>query len=99
MNWTWDPDKNRINRDKHRISFETAQRVFNDPLAVSYPDPYPYESRWRTIGSVHSLTLMVVYTWPDADPQTGQPASPGRIISARKATSAERRDYEEGYLL
>ena len=98
MNWIWDPDKNRINRDKHRISFETAQLVFDDPLFVTYPDPYPYEPRWRTIGVVHSLTLMVVYTWPDTDPQTSQPTGPGRIISARRATRIEQRDYEEGYI-
>ncbi len=96
MNWIWDPDKNRSNQDKHRISFETAQLVFLDTLAVTYPDPYPYESRWRTIGVVHSLTLVVIYSWPDIDPETGQSTSPGRIISARRATRIEQRTYEEG---
>lgn len=96
MSWTWDPDKDRINREKHRISFETAQLIFRDPLAVTYPDTYPYESRWRTIGVVNSLTLMVVYTWPEGYPDTGEPI--GRIISARRATRQERRDYEEAYI-
>ena len=96
MRWTWDPDKNLINQDKHRISFETAQLVFNDPRAVTYPDIYPYESRWHTIGLVNSLTLMVIYTWPESYPDADEPI--GRIISARVATRQERRDYEEGHL-
>ena len=97
MSWTWDPDKDRINRDKHRISFETAQLVFDDLLAVTYPDMYQYESRWRTIGVVDALTLMVIYTWPEGYPDTEEPT--GRIISARVATRQERRDYEEGHLI
>lgn len=96
MNWTWDPDKNLINQDKHKISFETAQQVFNDQFAVTQPDLYPYESRWRTTGCVHSITLLVVHTWPETHPIIGE--LPGRIISARKATRLERLDYEEGYL-
>jgi uncharacterized DUF497 family protein len=96
MRWTWDPEKNLFNQDKHRISFETAQLVFNDPLAVTYPDIYPYKSRWRTIGVVNSLTLMVIYAWPENYPDTDEPI--GRIISARVATRQERRDYEEGHL-
>ena len=92
LNWTWDPDKDRINRDKHRISFETAQLVFDDPLALMRPDPYPYESRWQTVGTVNAVTLLVIHTRPDTE--SGQPA--GRIISARRATRAERRGYEEG---
>ncbi|MYC34137.1 MAG: BrnT family toxin [Chloroflexi bacterium] len=92
MNWIWDPDKDRINRDKHRISFETAQLVFDDPLALMRPDPYPYEPRWQTVGTVNLVTLLIVHTRPDAN--SGQRA--GRIISARRATRVERRAYEEG---
>ena len=94
MRWNWDPDKNRANQDKHRVSFETAQLVFDDPLALMRPDPYPYESRWQTVGTVSSVTLLVVHTLPDVD--RGQRA--GRIISARRATRIERRAYEEGHL-
>ena len=92
MNWTWDPDKNRINRDKHRVGFETAQLVFDDPLALMRPDPYPYESRWQTVGTVNLVTLLVVHTRPDAESDQ----LTGRIISARRATRVERRAYEEG---
>ena len=92
MNWTWDPDKNHVNREKHRISFDTAQLVFDDPLALMRPDPYPYESRWQTVGTVNMVTLLVIHTRPD--PDSGQRA--GRIISARRANRVERRAYEEG---
>ncbi len=96
MSWTWDPDKDRINQDKHKVGFEIAQRVFYDHFAVTQPDPYLYESRWRTTGCVQSVTLLVVHTWPETHPIIGE--LPGRIISARKATRLERLDYEEGYL-
>ena len=91
MNWTWDPEKDRINRRKHRISFETAQLVFGDAQALIDADPYPHEQRWRAIGYIDGLLVTVIYTEPE---ETGQA---GRIISARRATPLERRRYEEGY--
>lgn len=96
MNWTWDPDKNRSNEEKHHIDFTAARAVFNDPFALTYPDPYPYEVRWRTIGMVHSAILIVVHTWPDEHPEFSRRT--GRIISARIARRREIRDYEEGYI-
>ena len=88
--WIWDPEKARINRRKHGVSFETASLVFDDPLSVSQPDPYPYEPRWRTVGMVWNVVLLVVHTGLQGDPAIG------RIITARKATSRERIAYEEG---
>lgn len=96
MRWIWDERKNRINRRDHKVSFETAQLVFDDPLAITLPDPFPEEERWRTVGSPSAefdVVLFVVHTWPEAD-ATGEEV--GRIISARKATRGERRAYEEG---
>ena len=95
MRWTWDPAKNRINRRSHGINFEAAIYVFDDPLAATREDPYPYEQRWRTIGMVGTQVLMVVHTWPAFDTDTGEGI--GRIISARKATRHEREAYEEGH--
>lgn len=43
MRWTWDPDKNELNRNKHRISFETAILVFDDPDSLTWVDQYSYE--------------------------------------------------------
>ncbi|MFM7877781.1 MAG: BrnT family toxin [Microcystis aeruginosa] len=76
------------------MSFEAAQYVFADPLAVSRPDPYPEEERWQTIGLIGKLTVFVVHTWPESDSVTGEET--GRIISAPRATAHERRAYEQG---
>jgi uncharacterized protein len=88
--WTWNQTKNRDNTRKHGLSFETAQLVFDDPYALSRPDPFPDEHRWQTVGVIGRVAIFVVHTWPDADDDVG------RIISARKATAHERRAYEEG---
>jgi uncharacterized DUF497 family protein len=82
----------RSNLEKHKVSFVLAERALGDPLCISVPDPFPDEERWRTLGapsSDSSLVLYVVHTWPE-DKSTA-----GRIISARRATNHERRDYEE----
>lgn len=92
MDWTWDAAKAEANLKKHGVSFELARRVFGDPFAVSLPDPFPGEARWRTIGmpsATHPMVLFVVHTVFDDD-------SGGRIISARRATAHERKAYEEG---
>lgn len=94
MRWIWDEDKNRANRRKHGIRFENAILVFDDPLAVTREDPYPYERRWQTIGQVRAVAIVVIHAWLEPDCRNGEPA--GRIISARKATNRERNAYEEG---
>ena len=93
MRWTWDSDKNETNRRTHGLSFETAILVFRDPLSATREDPYPHEQRWRTMGMVGPVVVMLVHTWPEVDPATGDEV--GRIISARKATRHERKAYEE----
>ncbi|MDE2901236.1 MAG: BrnT family toxin [Chloroflexota bacterium] len=96
MRWEWDDAKNRSNLRKHRISFESASLVFEDPLALSVQDLRHGEDRWHTLGAIGGAVILVVHTWsaysPIAEEETG------RIISARKATSHERRAYEEGTL-
>ena len=93
MRWTWDPDKAAANRLKHGLSFETAVLVFDDPLHASKPDSHPDGDRWRTIGLVGTVLLLVIHTWPE-ESEEGELV--GRIISARKATTHERKAYEEG---
>ena len=93
MRWTWDPDKAEANRAKHGLSFETAVLVFDDPLHASKPDSHPDGDRWRTIGLVGTVLLLVIHTWPE---ETEEGELVGRIISARKATTHERKAYEEG---
>jgi uncharacterized protein len=78
VRWTWSLVKNRDNKRKHGLSFDTAQLVFDDPHALSRPDPFPREERWQTVGVIGQITIIVVHTWPDSNAETG------RIISARK---------------
>jgi uncharacterized DUF497 family protein len=86
--------KNRENLRKHRISFETAQLVWDDPHAASRLDPYQLEERWQTIGKIGNVTVLIVHTPLELNPAIGEEV--GRIISARKATRHERKVYEEG---
>lgn len=93
MIWTWDPGKNRTNKRDHGFDLETAAHVFDDPLALTKPDPHPDGDRLRTVGNIGSTTVFVVHTMPAFDPVLTDDV--GRIISARKATPRERRAYEE----
>jgi uncharacterized DUF497 family protein len=80
-------------RDCHGLSFEAAQLVFDDPLAASRRDMYLGEERWQTVGVIGSVVVLVIHTWPEMNPKTGEET--GRIISARKATRYERKAYED----
>ena len=86
----WDDRKNRINRRKHGISFETAARIFDDPYAVSYRDRVvDDEERWHTIGCAGGIAIApVVHT---SEEQHGEEEI--RIIPARKASPRERALY------
>jgi uncharacterized protein len=91
MRWTWDPRKAKQNLAKHKVSFELAERALGDLWALSVPDPNPDEERWRTLGSPSAegmVVLYVVHTWPHSETEAG------RIISARRATSREKAEYE-----
>lgn len=90
MIWLWDDEKDRSNLGKHAMSFATAQLVFDDPLALSRIDDFADEERWQTVGRIGAVTIFVVHTVSLTNGEEG------RIISARKATSHERRAYEEG---
>ena len=94
MRWTWSDEKSRTNKRDHGISFETARLVFDDPLALTRLDPHPDGDRWQTVGLIGSATVFVVHTWPES--VDGVDKEIARLISARKATSYERRAYEEG---
>ena len=93
MLWVWSDEKNRTNQRDHGLSFETAQLVFDDRLAISRQDSHEDGDRWQTLGLVGSVVLFVIHTWPETDPALGEEI--GRIISARKATTHERKTYEE----
>ena len=94
MRWAWDHGKSLTNRQKHGLGFETAELVFDDPLAVSRSDSHPDEERWHTICMIGNVIVIVAHTLPRTDRETGEEV--GRIIDARKAKGQERRLYEEG---
>ena len=67
--------------------------VFDDPMQQSFADPYDGEVRWQTYGVIQHMLVVVVHTDPVY--HAGKIFRPGRIISARKATTRERRAFEE----
>jgi len=88
--FTWDENKARLNIHKHQISFEEAATVFADTLSLTIQDPLHSfkEERFVIIGhSYKNKLLVVVHT---------EHSNNIRIISARRATSNERKTYEEG---
>lgn len=92
MRVEWDERKNRTNRQKHGVSFELAQEVFDDPMALSKLDRVEAgEERWHTLGMVEGVVLLLVTHTVRDD----HGAEVIRIISARKATTHERRHYEQ----
>lgn len=88
----WDNHKAVTNLRKHGVSFELARRVFADPNALSRQDRIENgEYRWQTIGKIEGqLVLLVAHTVQDHF--DGEII---RIISARRATSQEKRQYEK----
>mgnify|MGYP002785250153 CR=1 FL=1 len=93
MRFEWNLAKDRANRLKHGVSFDTAALVFDDPAHLSVQDRHvDGEERWQTIGRVGPVVVLIVaHTYVDAD---GDETI--RIISARKSTRSERRRYEQG---
>lgn len=86
VSFEWDPEKARANARKHRIEFADAVAVFEDGSAITMPDDdSESEERWVTIGrDAFERLLVVVYAWRGMNI---------RLISARKATRREQRDY------
>jgi hypothetical protein len=91
----WDPAKAESNRRKHGVGFEDAMGVFGDPLALSRldEDSGQGEERWVTIGrNPASNMLLVVHTYLEISAERAAI----RIISARRPTRREVRQYESG---
>jgi len=87
----WDANKARTNFRKHKVSFEEAKTIFNDPFTITYSDPEHSddEERYITIGLSAATRLLLVVHTDDGEGKV-------RIISCRKATLLERRFYEQG---
>lgn len=89
VEFEWDPEKDRINQQKHGISFAEAMTVFGDPLARTVFDPRHSidEYRYLTTGYTSSQRLVIV-----AHTDRGERT---RLITARDAKPKERRFYEQ----
>jgi len=97
IRFEWDEAKSRSNRRKHGLSFEDAALVFRDPFRVSSLERIVEgEERWQTFGKVTAFLLVMVAHTVHDEPDSGEFVEIVRIISAREATSHERRLYEEG---
>ena len=88
MKFEWDNNKNAINIEKHGIDFNDAIDIFNHAMLTMEDTREAYgESRWIAIGWLKELVGVVVYTEKIGDVI--------RVISARKATKQEVRQYEK----
>lgn len=86
MEVEWDPRKAATNARKHGVDFVDAATVLHDELAITITSEGPGEDRFVTVGGdALGRVLVVVYTWREER---------ARLISARPATSRERRRYE-----
>ena len=85
----WDPSKAKGNIKIHGISFDEASTAFADTLSLAIYDPLhsEEEDRFILIGNSHKNRLLVI-----VHTERGENV---RIISARKATKKERKQYEE----
>jgi uncharacterized DUF497 family protein len=87
LEYEWDPKKADANLRKHGVEFLDAVVVFDDDRAITLPDEHPREERYLTFGTdAQGRVLAVSYALH---------RSGIRIISARKATSRERAQYED----
>ena len=86
MKVEWDSRKAAANLKKHGVDFADAATVLYDELALTISDDESDEERFATVGmDALGRVLLVVYTWRGERP---------RLISARKATSRDRHQYE-----
>ena len=89
LRFDWDPDKASMNLNKHDVSFEEAQTVFMDERAILFDDPDHSleEERFLILGISQKLRLLIV---SHCIRESGDVI---RLISARKATTREAKQY------
>ena len=89
----WDENKNRTNIAKHGVDFASVAPVFDDPLSLTVLDRIvDGDLRYRTVGAALHGVVLVAHTLHE----TLGGVEWIRLISARYATSSERKAYEEG---
>jgi uncharacterized DUF497 family protein len=90
LRFEWDIRKAETNLRKHKVSFELAAQIFDDPFVFEFEEGNDHgETRFRAIGQSFGQLFCVSYT---SFEESGDEVI--RIISARKATHKERRAYQ-----
>lgn len=85
----WDTAKAKRNLGKHGVSFDEASTVFADPLALLMSDPdHSIEEERHVLLGMSNRSRLLVVAFAERPPRT-------RLISARRATRRERRQYED----
>ena len=93
FNFQWDPNKDRTNQKKHGVTFREATQVFKDPMALTLFDEEHSlsQERWVTLGlTPRGQYLVIVHTFDEYE----NGVADIRIISARKASKGEIKQYE-----
>jgi uncharacterized DUF497 family protein len=90
MKFSWDPRKAESNLRKHDVAFDEAISVFSDPMALIFDDMIHSEDEHREIIiGFSTLRRLILVCFVERSEDTI------RIISARRATKTEIRDYEK----
>jgi uncharacterized DUF497 family protein len=90
MKFEWDERKNHANVEKHGLDFADAHKVFKAPMLVKLDEREDYgEYRWIGIGLMDMRVVVIVFTEPKENTS--------RVVSFRKATTDERKRYEQAY--
>ena len=86
MEFEWDERKNRRNKNKHGIDFETAMKLWNDKNRIEIQTPFPIENRSVLIGKIDKKLWSAIFTLR---------SNAIRIISVRRARRKEAKLYEQ----
>lgn len=84
MEFEFDPQKNKKNKEKHGIDFVEAQKLWEDPYRVEIPARYVDEPRYLLIGRIKEKYWSAIFTYR---------SDKIRIISVRRARKNEKEIY------
>lgn len=86
MEFEWDERKNRTNKNKHGIDFESATKLWNDKNRIEIQTTFPIETRGILIGKIDKKLWSAIFTLR---------SNAIRIISVRRARRKEAKLYEQ----
>jgi len=82
----WDERKRAANLAKHGLDFEDANRVYNNPLKLTFESPRKGENRKLDLVTIEDVLLAFIYV---------ERGNSVRAISLRRASRTERSIYEK----